>query len=93
MENLAQLRQATINRLNRLPPHRLAQALDFIDFLLERPGAVVPTRPETPQGSLEDLLACTGIWEFESGELEELLEDIEQSRLMELEETCDNLPA
>jgi hypothetical protein len=92
MENLARLREATINRLNRLPPHRLVQALDFIDFLLERPSSLVPHKPETPRGNLEDLLACTGIWEFEPGELEEILQDVEQSRLMELEETYDNRP-
>ena len=86
MDNFAQLRQSTIARLNQLPPHRLVQALDFIDFLLERPGSAVPPTPETPQGSLEDLLVCTGIWEFDPGELEEILQDMEQSRLMELEE-------
>jgi hypothetical protein len=90
MKDLAQLRQATINRLNQLPLHRLAQALDFIDFLLERPSSVIPRKPETPRGNLEDLLACTGIWEFEPGELEEILRDIERSRLMELEETYDD---
>jgi hypothetical protein len=81
VENSAQLRQSTINRLNRLPPHRLVQALDFTDYLLERPGPTVPTRPEAPRGSLEDLLACMSIWKFEPGELDEILRDIEQSRL------------
>lgn len=87
MNNLTQLRQSTIDRLNQLPPHRLVQALDFIDYLLERPGPAAPTTPEAPRGSLEDLLACTSIWEFAPGELEGILQDIEQSRLMELEET------
>lgn len=91
MENLAQLKKSAINRLNQLPPHRLVQALDFIDYLLERPGPIVPTRPEAPRGTLEDLLACTSIWKFEPGELEEILQDIEQSRLMELEENDDGL--
>ena len=67
MENLARLREATINRLSRLPPHRLVQALDFIDFLLERPSSLVLHKPEAPRGNLDDLLACTGIWEFEPG--------------------------
>ncbi len=93
MDNFAQLRQSTIARLNQLPPHRLVQALDFIDFLLERPSLAAPSKSETPQGSLEDLLACTGIWEFDPGELDEILQDIEQSRLMELEETDDSLLA
>jgi hypothetical protein len=93
VDDLAQLRQSTIVRLNQLPPHRLIQALDFINFLLERPSSAVPQKPEMPRGSLEDLLACTGIWEFDPGELEEILQDIEQSRLMELEETDDGLSA
>lgn len=93
MDNLAQLRQLTIDRLNELPPHRLVQALDFIGYLLEHPGLTVPAKPETPRGSLEDLLTCAGIWQFELGELEEILQDIEQSRLMELDETYDGLPA
>jgi hypothetical protein len=87
VDNLAQLRQLTIDRLNELPPHRLVQALDFIAYLLEHPGPTIPTKPEKPQGSLEDLLTCAGIWQFESGELAEILQDIEQSRLMELDET------
>jgi hypothetical protein len=67
------------------------QALDYINYLLERPSPAVPIRPEAPRGTLEDLLACTSVWEFEPGELEEILQDIEQSRLMELEETDDGL--
>lgn len=91
MENLAQLRQSAINRLNELPPHRLVQALDYINYLLERPGPTVPIRPETLRGTLEDLLACTSIWKFEPGELEGVLQGVEQSRLMELEEINDGL--
>ena len=91
MENLAQLKQSAVDRLNELPPHRLVQALDYINYLLERPGPTVPIRPDVPRGTLEDLLACTSIWEFEPGDLEGILQDIEQSRLMELEETNDGL--
>ena len=93
MDNLTQLKQSAINRLNRLPPHRLVQALDFIDYLLDRPESTILTRPEASRGSLEDLLACTSIWRFEPGELEEILQDIEQSRLMELEENNAGLSA
>lgn len=93
MENLAALKQSTVNRLNKLPPHRLAQALDFIDYLLEHPEPTVSPVPESPQGDLNDLLACAGSWQFEMGELEDILQDIEQSRLMELEESSDGLPA
>jgi hypothetical protein len=88
------LRQITISRLNQLPPHKLVQALDFIEFLLER-SHIAPSSSgsKTPGGSLQDLLACVGIWEFEPGELDTILEDIEQSRLMELEEDYDSLSA
>jgi hypothetical protein len=85
MEDIAQLRRSAVARLNKLSPYRLVQVINFIDFLLEPKSAV-------PRGSLEDLLACAGTWEFEPGELEEILQDIEQSRLMELEENDVSLP-
>jgi hypothetical protein len=93
VENLAELRQSTIRRLNQLPAHRLAQARDFIEYLLEHPEPIASPKPEAPPGTLDDLLACAGIWQFDPGELEKILQDIEQSRLMELEETYDGLPA
>jgi hypothetical protein len=74
MQNITRLKQSVIARLNTLPPHKLVQASDFIDFLIERR----PQMPATPQGSLDDLLACVGIWEFEPGELESIMQDIEQ---------------
>jgi hypothetical protein len=42
-----------------------------------------------PQGSGEALLECLGTWEFEPGELDEILADIERARMMELEEERD----
>lgn len=93
MENLTALKQSAVNRLNKLPPHRLVQALDFIEYLLEHPGPAVSSVPELPKGNLDDLLACAGSWQFEPGELEEILQDIDHSRLMELEESYDGLPA
>ena len=93
METLTALKQSTVSRLNRLPPHRLAQVLDFIDYLLEHPEPIVSPVPERPKGGLDDLLACAGSWQFEPGELEGILRDVEQSRLMELEEAYDGLSA
>jgi hypothetical protein len=93
VENLTALKQSTVNRLNKLPPHRLVQALDFIEYLLEHPGPAVSSVPVLPKGNLDDLLACAGSWQFEPGELEEILQDIDHSRLMELEESYDGLPA
>jgi hypothetical protein len=93
VQNLTALKQSTVNRLNKLPPHRLAQALDYIDYLLEHPEPIPSPVPESPKGNLDDLLACAGSWQFEPGELEEILQDIDHSRLMELEEAYDGLPA
>jgi len=93
MKDIARLRQRAIGRLNELPLYKLIQVLDYIDSLLERSSPIVPPRPGMPRGSLQDLLACAGTWEFEPGELEEISQDIEESRLMELEDTHDSLSA
>jgi hypothetical protein len=88
MENTIQLKQSVIKKLNLLPPDKLVEVSDFVDFLLERSKSVASLPEEaTPQGTLDDLLACVGILEFEPGELDEILRDIEESRLMELEES------
>ena len=84
MEDTTQLRQSTIEKLNALPQEKLIKVLDFIDFI-----TVYPRKRETPPDVLpasDAFLECVGTWEFEPGELEEILQDIEQSRLMELEE-------
>lgn len=93
MENFAQAKQTVIQRLNQLPAYRLVQVLDFIDFLLERSETVDSLKPEAPRGSWDDLLACVGILDFEEGELDEILADIEQGRMMELEQSRDGLLA
>lgn len=90
MKDFTQAKQIALNRLDQLPPHRITQVLDFIDFLLERP-TFEPIKPEISQGNLRDLLDCVGIWDFEANELNEILSDIEQSRLMELEHQHDEL--
>jgi hypothetical protein len=91
MQDVTQLRQSAIDRVRLLPTERLVQVIDFIDFLLERTGSSQITESGTPRGSAEDLLAVAGIWHFEPGELQGILQDIEQSRLMELEEPNDGL--
>jgi hypothetical protein len=80
MENITQLRQSAIEKLNRLPGEKLVVALDFIDFLMLRQTA--PGTLPAPDAFVE----CAGTWEFEPGELEEIQQYIEQSRLMEIEE-------
>ncbi len=87
-----ELRQSTIAKIETLPREKLEAVLAFIDSLLARPTQ--PTaEPSTPQGSVEDLLALAGSWKFDPGELDEILHDIEVSRLMELEEFDDVLLA
>jgi hypothetical protein len=91
MQDVTQLQQSAIDRVRLLNTERLIQVIDFIDFLLERTESSRIAESGTPQGSTEDLLAVAGIWHFEPGELHEILQDIEQSRLMELEERNDGL--
>ena len=93
MHDLTELREMAMDRLNRLSQSRLVEALDYMDFLLERPGLVRSRQLQYPEGGPEDLLTCAGIWEFEPGELESILQDIERSRLMELEKPYDGLLA
>jgi len=93
VQEAVKLKQEAIERLDKLSPSRLLQVLDFIDFLLRRPALPGIQEVTGPRGSLEDLLAIVGIWEFEPGELEDILQGIEQSRLMELEESYDRLLA
>ena len=81
MEDTLQLRQTVIAKLSVLPEEKLLVVVDFIDFLLERSGLVIPQKPVAPQGNLDDLLACAGTWEFEPGELEEILHEVVTSDL------------
>lgn len=86
MNDIGQLRQSAIEKLNALSKDKLIGVLDFIDFvMLESPThrQVLPA----PDAFLE----CAGTWEFNPDELEEILQDIEQSRLMELKEQHDSL--
>jgi len=85
MENIIQLRQSAVEKLNRLPGEKLIVALDFLDFLMLR--QIAPDVLPAPDAFVE----CAGTWEFEPGELKEILQDIEQSRLMEMEEQYGDL--
>jgi hypothetical protein len=91
MQDVTQLQRSAIDRVRLLNTDRLVQVIDFIDFLLERTESSRIAESCIPQGSADDLLAVAGIWQFEPGELHEILQDIEQSRLMELEEQNDGL--
>ena len=91
MQDVTQLQQSAIDRVRLLNTDRLIQVIDFIDFLLERTESSRIDEPGIPQGSADDLLAVAGIWQFEPRELQDILQDIEQSRLLELEEPNDGL--
>ena len=93
MENPTDLAQSAVHQLSKLPPHRLVQALGYIDYLIEHTGPTVSPAPQSPRGNLDDLLACAGIWVFDPDEMLAVLEEIERSRQMELEEARDGLPA
>jgi len=82
MEDLAQLKQFAIEKLDRLPKEKLVEVLEFIDFVAQYPRRYPPDALPPPDAFLE----CAGTWRFEPGELEDILKDIELSRLMELEE-------
>ncbi len=66
MENVTQLRQSAINKINRLPGEKLVVALNFIDFLMLHQTA--SNALPAPDAFVE----CVGTWEFEPGELEEI---------------------
>jgi hypothetical protein len=97
LENLIRL-------LRTLSREEVAAVWHFVEELVQRRVVlkdirapyVTPTETaeETiyrtpPQGSREALLECLGTWEFEPGELDEILADIERARMMELEEEHD----
>ncbi len=88
-QRTAQLIEQVQRHLSRLPEDKVLEVLDFVQFLESR---VINAR-EFRRGSLEALQECIGVWEFGSGELDEILADIEQARLMELDEQDDRLPA
>lgn len=67
------------DRLEELPEEKLGEVLDFVDFLQTR----LETKPE--RGTPEALLAHAGSWNFEPGELDRLLNNIQDLRDMELE--------
>jgi len=79
-------KELILERLDRLPLYHLQQVLTFSDFMLyEVAQSSQPLSIDNPQkGTPQDLLACVGLWQFDPGELEEIMADIEQGRSMEL---------
>jgi len=63
--------------LRDVPEEKMVEVLDFVEVLKRR------RREKPARGSAEAILPWEGTWQFEPGELENLLKDIEQSREME----------
>lgn len=96
-----------IRLLRTLPEEEIAAVRVFVEGLVQRGATVKETLapyavsaevagntgPRLPlsRGSREALLECIGLWKFEPGELDEILADLEESRLMELEEDYGDL--
>jgi hypothetical protein len=83
----AQLIDQVQQQLSNLPEEKVLEVLDFVQFLVAR----ATTTQAIHRGSPEALKECIGVWKFKPGELDEILVDIEQSRLMELESQNDQL--
>jgi hypothetical protein len=83
---MEQPRQDLTDRLLRavqdLPDDKIGEAIDFVEYLQTKYGQRQPPRgsPATFLKALEEV----GPLEFEPGELEELLTDMERSRWMGL---------
>jgi hypothetical protein len=70
-----------VETARELPKDKLLEILDFAGYLQSRYGQ---RRPE--RGSPEAILKHAGKFQFEPGELDQLLAEIEQMRLMDMEE-------
>ncbi len=77
----AQLAERIALEVRDLPEERMQEVLDFVEFLKRKWEK--ERRP--PRGSPEAILKHAGVWQFEPGELDKILTDIEQMRDMELE--------
>jgi len=96
-----------IRLLRMLPEEEIAAVHAFVERLVQRETTVKETLASyvvsaevaentglqlpLSRGSREALLECMGLWKFEPGELDEILADLEESRLMELEEDYGDL--
>jgi hypothetical protein len=79
-----QLAERVRTKLYESPEEKIAEVLDSVGFLAKRYAR--PKETIFKRGSREALLECISIWALVSGELGEILTEIEHGRLMELEE-------
>ncbi len=73
--------QELLETVEVLPDEQLREVTDFAGFLSAKRRSSSP-----PRGSADALLKHAGSFEFEGGEMERLLRDIERSRELELED-------
>ena len=82
---MEQTKERLLNQLvavvQDLPQDKLLEVYDFAGYLQSKYST---RRPE--RGSAEAILQHVGKFRFEPGELDQLLEEIEQMRLMDLAE-------
>jgi hypothetical protein len=83
-EDVTQLINQIISKLDSLSPQELLEILNFVNSVAAASQDMTATQIVFP--SPEAIVACAGTWTFESHEYETIMHDIEQSRLMELEE-------
>ena len=84
VQSKSQLTERLLATVQELPEDKVAEVLDFAGYLRSK---VEPSCP--PRGSAEAILQeleANGPLLFDPGELEVLLEDIEQSRDSDLDE-------
>jgi hypothetical protein len=84
VQSKSQLTERLLAAAQELPEDKVAQVLDFVGYLQSK---AQPRRP--PRGSAEAILQdleVNGPLQFEPGELEAILEDIERARDSELDE-------
>lgn len=82
---MEQTKERLLDRLaetaRELPEDKLIEVVDFAGYLRSQYSQRQPER-----GSPEAILRHAGRFHFEPGELDQLLAEIEQMRLMDLEE-------
>ena len=84
VQSKSQLTERLLATVQELPEDKVAEVLDFAGYLQSKIG---PNRP--PRGSAEAILQAleeVGPLQFDPGELEALLEDIERSRDSDLDD-------
>jgi len=79
---VARIQQMVNKKLQRLPKEKLLSVLDFVESLSQPSEA--PTTPVLPEPTA--FLECAGTWEFAPGELDSILDTLEQMRDLDLEE-------